>query len=323
MAYFLISLANRENLDLCIDFAMAGFTNSINGAWTFVEINEGDYISFLYGAKAHNLYLVEKKTAFKNANELPPWPPVTFQTSGRTYYFPFRLFLKPVREFKEPLIRTEFAYIANNLLQRGGYRKTHFQADQTTLQSVSQMGTLFDGAYRTFDSAPYESFNLSFTKNKTLVRNPEVLKFQEFILQSAIRQHLNKSENLQRLLSPLNVKLPPESLEILGEKALSEGHVDLLIKESVPLGKSKQILVEIKTGSSSKKDVDQLKEYVDEVGDECAGGILIASKFSKKIKEYAQENRISLVAYNIPLDFDTLVTFEQISERLQLAPAIT
>ncbi|MFH1010004.1 MAG: hypothetical protein V1784_02060, partial [bacterium] len=64
MAYFLVSLANKNNLNLCIDYAMAGFTNSINGAWTFVEINEGDYISFLYGARAHNLYQVEKKIAF-------------------------------------------------------------------------------------------------------------------------------------------------------------------------------------------------------------------------------------------------------------------
>lgn len=52
MSYFLISVSNRKNLELCIKYAMAGFTNSINGAWTFVEINEGDFISFLYGAKA-------------------------------------------------------------------------------------------------------------------------------------------------------------------------------------------------------------------------------------------------------------------------------
>lgn len=141
--YFLLSVSNRENLELCKKYALAGFTHSINGVWVFCEIEEGDYISFLYAAKAHNLYKVEKKVAFKNAENLPPWKPLTFKTSGKTYYFPFRLCLRPVRKFEESLIRTEFAYVAENLLLRGGYGKTHFQADQTTLQNVSQMGGKF------------------------------------------------------------------------------------------------------------------------------------------------------------------------------------
>ena len=61
--YFLISVSNKENLNLCISHALAGFTNSINGLWTFSEIKEEDYISFLYAARAHNLYQVIKKEA--------------------------------------------------------------------------------------------------------------------------------------------------------------------------------------------------------------------------------------------------------------------
>ena len=71
MAYFLISVSNRKNLELCVNYALAGFTNSINGLWTFSEIQEGDFISFLYGAKAHNLYRVEGKEAIKDARDLP------------------------------------------------------------------------------------------------------------------------------------------------------------------------------------------------------------------------------------------------------------
>lgn len=133
MAYFLLSISNRINLDLCIKHALAGFTNSINGLWTFSEIQEGDYVSFLYGARVFNLYKVMKKQALKNADKLPPWPSITFRMSGKTYYFPFRLYLKPIRELNEPMVRPEFAYVAENLLLRGGYKKTHFQADQTTL----------------------------------------------------------------------------------------------------------------------------------------------------------------------------------------------
>jgi len=49
--YFLISVSNRQNLDLCLKYSLAGFTSSINGFWTFVDIKEGDYVSFLYGAR--------------------------------------------------------------------------------------------------------------------------------------------------------------------------------------------------------------------------------------------------------------------------------
>ena len=118
---------------------LAGFTESTSGLWTFMEIEEGDFVSFLYGARVFHLYRVKAKRAFRNAHRLEPWEPITFR-SGKTYSFPFRLFLSLSRKLEEPMVRVEFAYVAENLLLRGGYRKTHFQADQTTLQAVSQMG---------------------------------------------------------------------------------------------------------------------------------------------------------------------------------------
>jgi len=56
-AYFLISVSNKKNLELCLKYALAGFMNNISGVWTFEEIQEGDFVSFLYEAKAHNLYV--------------------------------------------------------------------------------------------------------------------------------------------------------------------------------------------------------------------------------------------------------------------------
>ena len=67
MSYFLISVSTKTNLDLCVKYALAGFTNSINGLWTYTEIQVGDFVSFLYGAKVFNLYRVVKKEACKNA----------------------------------------------------------------------------------------------------------------------------------------------------------------------------------------------------------------------------------------------------------------
>ncbi|MGC9092312.1 MAG: hypothetical protein ACP5JH_03590 [Bacteroidota bacterium] len=227
MAYYLVSVSNRTNLELCIKFALAGFTNSINGLWTYAEIQEGDFISFLYGAKVFNLYKVEKKETIKGADRIGPWPPVTFRMSGKTYYFPFRLYLKPLREFTEPMVRPEFAYVAENLLLRGGYRKTHFQADQTTLQSVSQMGNLYDKRIERFASDNYETFTPQLTWNRALVSPPEVFYFQEFILQSLIKQWLSQNANLQTLfnLSGLD-NLQAKDFEVLSEKALPEGHIE-------------------------------------------------------------------------------------------------
>lgn len=318
MNYFLISVSNRKNLELCIKYAMAGFTNSINGAWTFVEINEGDFISFLYGAKAFNLYKVKKKIALKNAENIPPWPSVTFSMSGNTYYFPFRLLLEPIRKLEEPLVRAEFAYVAENLLLRGGYRRTHFQADQTTLQTVSQMGTLYKNQVDSFNYSRYEMFELKFTKNKSLVNKPQTFLFQELILQSLIRRYLSEYSNLERILSVLDIKSVSDKLEILGEKALPEGHVDLFLKEAVPIGESKKIVIEVKTSTASQKDIDQVLNYVEELGDECMKGILVASKFSKKAINYAKQRGVGLVIYDIDVDFNQSIVFDALLSKLNL-----
>lgn len=190
----MISVSNRENLELCKRYALAGFSDSINGVWTFCEINEGDFISFLYAARAHNLYKVEKKVAFHNALTLPPWKPITFKISRKTYYFPFRLYLSQLRKLEEPLIRAEFSYVAENLLLRGGYRKTHFQADQTTLQNVSQMGQKSLESVEPLEISS-STFVPQFSTSKSFLNAPYVFPFRELILQSAVRITSAKKTN--------------------------------------------------------------------------------------------------------------------------------
>ncbi len=318
MSYFLLSVSNRKNLLLCIKHGMAGFTNSINGAWTFVEINEGDFVSFLYGAKIYNLYKVKQKIALKDAQNIPPWPSVTFSTSGKTYYFPFRLLLEPIRELEEPLVRAEFSYVAENLLLRGGYRRTHFQADQTTLQAVSQMGTLFKGTISTFDYSSYSPFVLRFTKNKSLLKTPEVFQLKELILQSLIRQYLLHRRGLKDILSTFCPNMTEEKLEVLGEKALPEGHIDLLIKEATPIGGSRKIIMEVKTSNVTIKDINQVHRYMEELGDECIKGLLVGAKFSKKSIDYARSKNIGLIAYSIDADLNKKLSFEQILNAFRL-----
>jgi len=315
--HFLISVSNRENLELCKKHALAGFTDSINGVWTFCEIRERDFISFLYAAKAHNLYRVEKKVALQNAENLPPWKPVTFKISRKTYYFPFRLHLTPVRKFEEPLIRAEFAYVAENLLLRGGYRKTHFQADQTTLQNVSQMGERFSEKIEKLEF-PSIDFIPQFSTNKSLIKIPYVFPFREIILQSAIRHYLCDREKLQRFLEDTSVKeLKAENLEVLGEKALSEGHIDIFIKEAVPIGESKSVIVEIKGGKASTKDFEQLERYLKELGSECLRGVLIAQDFSRKTLSASKTN-IAPLKYVFACDLSMPRNFEELVKHLKL-----
>ena len=320
MAYFLISVSNRKNLELCVKYALAGFTNSINGAWTFSEIQEGDFISFLYGAKAHNLYRVEGKEAIKDAQDLPPWEPITFKMSGITYYFPFRLHLAPIRRLSESLVRAEFAYVAENLLLRGGYRKTHFQADQTTLQSASQLGELYSELIDRLNIDGYETFIPCFTKSKNMVSSPKIFRFFEIILQAAIRQHLSEQKNLSAFLHQIGVEtLDTDKLEVLGEKAIAEGHIDILIKEATPMGISRKIIIEVKTGLAKLQDISQLRMYLDELGNECVAGVLIARNFSRKVLEEARKQGIITFEYKLDImDNGIPVTFREIKENIRL-----
>jgi Endonuclease NucS len=317
--YFLVSLSNYINLELCIKYALAGFTNSSNGFWTYLEIDEGDFTSFLYGAKAWNLYRVKSKAALKEARTLPPWPLVTFRVSRQTYYFPFRLHLEPVRVLQESLVRDQFAYVARNLLLRGGYYKTHFQADQTTLQHVSQMGRPYSG---TTETLPVDAISfaplIGFTKS--VVNPPETYPFSELILQALIKKHLRNRLNLERFLSNIGLmSLANQPLEVLGELALPEGQVDAIIKEAVPFGTSNKIAIEVKLRSASIRDVNQLAQYVQAIGSECKAGVLIAEKASAKTISYAKEKGLHLLLYSLDIPLEgSPVSFPKLLSSFQL-----
>ena len=297
---------------------MAGFPNSLQGVWAFVDIKEGDFASFLYGAKAYNLYRVVKKAAVRDFKEASVWKPVTHQ-SGRTYHFPFRLYLIPLRQFCEPIVRPEFAYIAKNLLLRGGYRRTYFQADQTTLQCVSQMGNRWSGVFQPVTISSSEIFEPRFTPNKQQENIPFVTHFQELILHAAVRRHLSDTRNLSDFFGLVRLdNLEADEFEVLGEKALSEGHVDILIKDRVPVARRRMIVVEVKRGVAQPKDITQLRYYMDELGDECVSGVLIAKDFSKSTISQAAGRNIHLVRYRLALDWRSPQSFAEIVKGLRL-----
>lgn len=318
-SYFLISVSTRENLELCIRHGLAGFPSGENGAWTFCEIENGDFVSFLYGARVYNLYRVTEREAITGAELLAPWKLLTFRETRKTYSFPFRLHLQPIREFAESLVRAEFSYVGENLLLRGGYRKTHFQADQTTLQSVSEMGTRHEGSVLTLSLPEYATFTLRFTRTRELLRTPETCRFKEPILQSAIRRHLMCVDNLRSLLAPLGFTVDQiDALEILGEKALPQGHIDLLLKPRVPLGSTMKIPIEVKSSRAQPEDVTQLRAYMNELREDCPLGLLVAADFSKRAVDKATDAGIKLVRYALKSDLRQTPTFEEIWRGLTL-----
>ena len=266
------------------------------------------------------MYTVQKREAILDADKLPPWRLLEFKSSGKKYSFPFRLCLRPVRTFSESLVRTEFSYVAENLLLRGGYSKSHFQADQTTLQNVSEMGKLETSAPMTLEYPAYEVFPLRFTRNRALLRAPAVMRFKEPILQSAIRQNLSLQPNLEKFCKQLSLPVASVDLEVLGEKALPEGHVDILLKQRTPIGLATKIPIEVKTKEAKEKDFEQVRGYMHELRGECPAAVLVAASFSKRVLFIGKESGIHLVRYTLNVDLDKSPTFDEICQGLVLEP---
>lgn len=313
--YFLIAVSNKENLDLCIKYSIAGFPNTINGFWTFCEIKKGDFVSFLYGARVFNLYKVVDKCAFKEWEKLPPWKPLVFRK--KIYYFPFRLILKPIRELNESMVRPEFSYIAENLLLRGGYRKTHFQADMSTFYGVSQMGEIWKKPIKSLkiDADTFTPF-ISFTEKSN---PPRIFRFHEFILQALIRHYFSIEYKLQNLLNLLDRNLNAEEFEVLGEKAFPEGHVDIFIKDIHPKGTARKIVMEVKKSKIKKEDILQLKEYMKEIKEECIGGIIIAGDISQKLQKLLEKDKIYPLVYRFSdIEKGEMYGFEDLLKRITL-----
>ncbi len=312
-AYYLISVSHREHLESCLEYGWAGFTNSQNGFWAFLDIEVGDYVSFLYGANIFNLYKVIGKFAYKGAEDLPPWPPIRFRESGKIYYFPFRLKLYKIRDLKESLIRPEFAFVAQNLLLRGGYRKTHFQSDSTSLSIVSQMGT-FSPKEPLVDGFEGETFIPRITFDKAEVQHPQIHLFNEKILQSLIKKKI--VDIMKEILGRLGSNNDPEDYEFLSEKALTRGFVDIFAKLRNPAGRSEAVIVEVKKDNINNKSVQQIQEYLEELGEDAIGGILVGKNFRGKL---SPPENIIFVSYSFKdLPSDDTYDYRALLESLHL-----
>jgi len=314
-SYFFIAVSTEENLRTCRDYGLAGLPSSRNGAWTFADVEVGDYVSFVYGAKAYDLYRVGAKRAILNAENAPPWPPLDLRRGG-TYHFPFRLELAPERELAESLVRSEFRYIAENLLLRGGYSRSHFQADLTTLQQVSQMGSVMEHHKKEPDWDT-EVGTARWVRRRGNFDPPEVNKFIEEILHVVLRRRLSRPDGLEEFVELTEfTELLERDMEILGERALPEGHLDLVLKDAKPVGDSVQLPIEVKLNRCDESDLAQLRGYIEQLKPECPGGVLLAETIPR---EFDTPDDVALVRAQFDgLDMGTPRTLEAMRDALTL-----
>ncbi|HOM74343.1 MAG TPA: endonuclease NucS [Fervidobacterium sp.] len=125
-------------------------------------------------------------------------------------------------------------------------------------------------------------------------------------------------KTLGNILERLELNYGAEDFEILGEKAIPEGYVDIFLKLKHPVGTNKYILIEVKTNKAGEKDLDQLRGYLSEFeNDSSANGILIAKDFSKK--NMTKDNRILSIKYSFEdLNVDGEYSYEELLEKMEL-----
>jgi hypothetical protein len=160
------------------------------------------------------------------------------------------------------------------------------------------------------------TFVPEFSTNKSSVNIPYVFPFREVILQAAIRHNLCDGEKLQKFLEDISVnEVKAEDLEVLGEKALPVGHIDIFIKERVPIGESRNIMIEVKAGKATKRSFEQLEEYLRESGSECLRAVLIAKDFVGKKTWFS--DRIIPLRYEISCDLSIPKSFQELTKCME------
>jgi RecB family endonuclease NucS len=113
--------------------------------------------------------------------------------------------------------------------------------------------------------------------------------------------------------------LQAEDFEVLGEKALPEGQIDLLIKDRTPAGYARKIIVEVKLGKVEGRDIVQLRNYIFKAGEECILGILIAGECSKTVRREAESQMIKCFTYRFGKIFtEERYSLEDLRSRFQI-----
>ncbi|MGC8778825.1 MAG: hypothetical protein ACP5Q4_09120 [Candidatus Caldatribacteriaceae bacterium] len=97
--------------------------------------------------------------------------------------------------------------------------------------------------------------------------------------------------------------------------------MDIFIKDVAPCGRSRKLVVEVKRHRAQEKDVHQLHNYLQELGEEALKGILIARDVPQRTVAKSQGPRFSFFRYAFEdLDPHRAYPLEELRLRLRLEP---
>ena len=148
-------------------------------------------------------------------------------------------------------------------------------------------------------------------------------QFNEFVLQALAKKHLRDRSNIEGFLSAIGLtEMASYSLEVLGETALPEGQVDVVVKLTDAAEDSELVAIEVKKERASKKDVEQLRQYMDTIETRGRGGALVARAFAAAAIRHGREASLNMFTY----DFNSINpeeehTFEDLLRAFVLRPA--
>ena len=242
--YFVIILSNEENLNKCLDNNIAGFPETDNGAWAYLDINEGDYLSFYYNGRIFNLYKVKKKfisgifnkkraigSEEKDPAILPngdKWSAI--KTKKGNIYFPYRLDLDLIKEsnFATSLIfKNGFERLGINLIPRVSFKKSHFQLSiKDITKNFNNIEISSGNRYFSIDD-----FQKVFSRvNQTTPSRLKEITTKEIFLQTILKRILEAS--IEQYVKFLGI-VSTSKLEFFSEQTVYGGEADLVIANSL------------------------------------------------------------------------------------------
>lgn len=282
--YFIVVLSTQRNLNLCRQNSIAGFPETDNGQWAFLDINIGDYISFYFNGRVYDLYEVTEKQVpnrwrnklAKGNEHLDPetltngekWDSI--KTNENFIYFPFRLKLNKIVEThydSNIVFKSGFERLGINLVPRVSLKKTHFQL------SIKDIKKYFNKEVPIKESDfDIKSFILCKKRSQYRTNQNNTFDFENFIIDEITHKEIYLQAFLKKILesqiSKINLVEYCENYEFLSEQTTDGGESDIVV-----LCKSKEELefyIELKNTLMIKKDkltkkaqeaIGQVKRY--------------------------------------------------------------
>ncbi|OLE54964.1 MAG: hypothetical protein AUG51_04805 [Acidobacteria bacterium 13_1_20CM_3_53_8] len=244
---FVVVLSHERNLEICRDSCTAGFPDTFNGQWAYLDIDEGDYISMYFNGRLLDLYIVERKfipDIYKDeratGEELEDPVPVR---SGEKWvsisnapkiYFPYRLELTCINRstFDTSLVfRAGLERLGINLIPRVSLKKTHFQL--SLKEGAAYFNFQRSGSSRQASFASFLECAARESAIQSLTNAPSHLAIADITLQECYLQALMK-KLLEWAWNDIAgiIDFEQEAVEFLSEQTVHGGQADIVILQS-------------------------------------------------------------------------------------------